>query len=64
MKMVTVRIVLLSGDEIETNRYSPREFVVYEVKKAIASGVVEILDIVIPATSISYVQIKESGEDV
>jgi hypothetical protein len=64
MKMVTVRIVLLSGDEIMTNRYSPKDFVVKEVKKAVASGVVEILDCIIPSSSISYVEVNESGEDV
>jgi hypothetical protein len=64
MKMVTVRIVLLSGDEIVTNRYSPKDFVVKEVKKAVASGVVEILDCIIPSSSISYVEVNEGGEDV
>jgi hypothetical protein len=59
MKMVSVKIVLLNGDAFKFNRYSPREFVTYEFKKAIASGVVEASERLFPASSILYIDIMD-----
>jgi hypothetical protein len=59
MKMISVRVVLVNGVEFQFNRYSPKEIVAKELSKMISSGVVEVLDTLIPATSILYIDMVD-----
>ena len=55
MKMISVRVVLINGVEFQFNRYSPKDIIAQELSNMISSGVVEVLDTLIPANSILYI---------